>query len=262
MTLDFSCPVAAWNHVTVPFAGFDDWRKQVVAQRQSASLAQTSKLGDQQTMASAEAMFRAIDAAGWQGRSFENWGIVSAPQFLGRMTVAAAVERYRAQEVRGTSPRHIPTLSQHAVAGTLSVIFQCRGPCFGAGGSQGSVRDALVTAASLVSSGLAAGVWVTFSQWSPEPLPQRSEEENMGAECHAVALAVVPEDSAESQFGLGIRFRPTLCDREALPTVREVGSFLESSATSASWGRSLGPGLWLELRRCSGAVVTSEPRVA
>ncbi|MEY4180178.1 MAG: hypothetical protein RLY70_3752 [Planctomycetota bacterium] len=192
MTLDLCCPVAAYGHATVPFAGFDEWRKTNCQKRQSAAFAQTCKLGDEQTMVAAEAMFRAIDSAGWSGRSFEDWGIVAAPQFLGRLRMWSAIERYRALEVRGASPRHIPTVSQHAVAGTLSVIFQCRGPCFGAGGSQGSLLDGFVNAASLAAGGIAPGFWLAISQWSPEPLPQASVADNGAARCHAAVLALLP----------------------------------------------------------------------
>lgn len=192
MTLDLCCPVAAWGHATVPFAGFDEWRKTNSQRRQSPAFAQTCKLGDEQTMVSAEAMFRAIESAGWTRRSFEDWGIVAAPQFLGRLRMWSAIERYRTLEVRGASPRHIPTVSQHAVAGTLSVIFQCRGPCFGAGGSQGSLLDGFVNAASLAAGGVAPGFWLAISQWSPEPLPQATDAENGAARCHAAVLALLP----------------------------------------------------------------------
>jgi hypothetical protein len=184
--------VAAYGHATVPFAGFDEWRKTNCQKRQSAAFTQTCKLGDEQTMVAAEAMFRAIESAGWSGRSMEDWGIVAAPQFLGRLRMWSAIERYRTLEVRGASPRHIPTVSQHAVAGTLSVIFQCRGPCFGAGGSQGSLLDGFVNAASLAAGGIAPGFWLAISQWSPEPLPEASDADNGAARCHAAVLALLP----------------------------------------------------------------------
>lgn len=103
MTLDLCCPVAAYGHATVPFAGFDEWRKTNCQKRQSTAFAQTCKLGDEQTMVAAEAMFRAIDSAGWSGRSLEEWGIVAAPQFLGRLRMWSAIERYRAGSSRGVA---------------------------------------------------------------------------------------------------------------------------------------------------------------
>ncbi len=287
MTLDLCCPVAAWGHATVPFAGFDEWRKTNSQRRQSAAFAQTCKLGDEQTMVSAEAMFRAIESAGWTGRSFEDWGIVAAPQFLGRLRMWSAIERYRALEVRGASPRHIPTVSQHAVAGTLSVIFQCRGPCFGAGGSQGSLLDGFVNAASLAAGGVAPGFWLAISQWSPEPLPQAADAENGAARCHAAVLALLPpvplhtgtddtestdgsdgsEDRAsqaahEAEFELMVRFRPTLHRHEVDATVADVQDFLQASTAPGSvWKRSLAAGVWVELRR-RRARFAALPRVA
>ncbi|MFM7070209.1 MAG: hypothetical protein ACKO38_00240 [Planctomycetota bacterium] len=277
MTLDLCCPVAAWGHATVPFAGFDDWRKANCQKRQSAAFAQTCKLGDEQTMVAAEAMFRAIDSAGWSGRSFEEWGIVAAPQFLGRLRMWSAIERYRALEVRGASPRHIPTVSQHAVAGTLSVIFQCRGPCFGAGGSQGSLLDGFVNASSLAAGGMAPGFWLAISQWSPEPLPQASDAENAEARCHAAVLALLPpvpagpqpddgsrtkKDAEDAEFELAVRFRPTLHRHEVDANVSDVQDFLDASTAPGSvWKRSLAAGVWVELRR-RRARFAALPRVA
>ena len=67
MTFDLSCSVAAWSHATAPYLGFDEWRKQLVGLRSSPTLAQVCKLGDEQTIVSAEAMYRAMDQAGWSG---------------------------------------------------------------------------------------------------------------------------------------------------------------------------------------------------
>lgn len=265
MTLDLCCPVAAYGHATVPFAGFDEWRKTNCQKRQSAAFAQTCKLGDEQTMVAAEAMFRAIESADWSGRSFEEWGIVAAPQFLGRLRMWSAIERYRTLEVRGASPRHIPTVSQHAVAGTLSVIFQCRGPCFGAGGSQGSLLDGFVNASSLAAGGMAPGFWLAISRWSPEPLPQASDAENAEARCHAAVLALLPpvptglqpdngsrtsNDAEDAEFELAVRFRPTLHRHEVDANVSDVQDFLDASTAPGSvWKRSLAAGVWVELRR-------------
>ncbi len=263
MTFDLSCSVAAWSHATAPYLGFDEWRKQLVGLRSSPMLAQVCKLGDEQTIVSAEAMYRAMDRAGWSGKNLDEWGIVSAPQFLGRMRMAAAVERFRLQNVRGASPRHIPTVSQHAVAGTLSVLFACRGPCFGAGGSQGSLRDALTTAVSLVAGHTTPGFWVTISQWTPELLPNVPDEQNASCECHAVAMAIVPEESPEAEFELGIRFQPTYSPAESEPQVAEFRDFLATQSPVGSvWGRSLAPGLWLGIRRRREFVPSANPRVA
>jgi hypothetical protein len=219
----------------VPFAGFDDWRKSTSLKRQSAAFTQTCKLGDEQTIVSAEAMFRAIESANWSGRSFEDWGIVAAPQFLGRLRMWSAIERYRTLEVRGASPRHIPTVSQHAVAGTLSVIFQCRGPCFGAGGSQGSLLDGFVNAASLAAGGIASGFWLAISQWSPELLPNATDAENGQARCHAAVLALLPpvplrtgSDSPSSQD------RGTSTDSSDVTASHTAASHTAASHTAAS----------------------------
>lgn len=269
MPLDISCPVVAWSHVQVAWSQFDAWRDELVARRSSPTLSQVCKLGDEQTVVTTEAIFRAIDAAGWQNRSFEEWGVISAPQFLGRLRLAAAVDRYNTLEVRGTSPRIIPTLSQHAVAGSLSVVFQCRGPSFGVGGSQGALADALVNAASLVASGMCPGFWVTCSHWTPELLPYVPEEQNASAVCHALALAIVPadqQDATNAPFELSLRFRPTLSDTESFPTIPALANFLAGKTSEESvWNQTLAPGLCAQLHRRAAsvaAVPTSVPRTA
>ena len=121
----------------------------------------------------------------------------------------------------------------------------------------------LVTAASLVASGMAPGFWVTFSQWSPELLPNAPDERNAVARCHAVALAIVPQDSPDAAFELALRFRPTMSGSDVEPKVSDVQDFLgATTAPGAAWGRSLAPGIWVELRRRKTSAPAALPRVA
>ncbi|MFO0901940.1 MAG: hypothetical protein U0939_03005 [Pirellulales bacterium] len=268
MPLDISCPVVAWSHVQAPWSQFDAWRDELIARRNSPALSQICKLGDEQTVVSTEAIFRAIDAAGWHDRSFADWGVISAPQFLGRLRMAGAVDRYKTLEVRGTSPRIIPTLSQHAVAGSLSVVFKCQGPSFGVGGSQGSLGDALVNAASLVASGMCPGFWVTCSHWTPEVLPYVPPEQNAEAVCHALALAIVPAEGDAPQsapFELSVRFQPTLAQDSSFAAIPDLAQFLvgsEASHEANAWNLALAPGLCAQVRRRSAAAATSKTKTA
>src|SRR5580692_3155993 len=67
------------------------------------------------------------------------WGVVAAPRWPGRFGTATAIERLRADGPRGVSPLAIPTLCLHALSGTVSLVFQMRGPNFGVGGGPTNV---------------------------------------------------------------------------------------------------------------------------
>src|SRR5205823_2480660 len=88
---------------------------------------------------------------GWHDRSFAEWGLIAAPRFLGRIIAAGAMARFKTQGVPGMSPLIIPTLSLHAVAGSLSLALQTHGFNYGVGGGHGHLAEALLT-------GLAPGV--------------------------------------------------------------------------------------------------------
>src|SRR5262249_28604159 len=132
------------------------------------------KHADHQTVLGLAALLRAIDGAGWQGRSFEDWGLIAAPRFLGRISTAASIARFKERGVPGMSPRISPTMSLHAVAGSLSMALKAHGFNYGVGGGHGHLGEALLTALAAREVHGASGIWVVVTQFSPEPVPDTS----------------------------------------------------------------------------------------
>jgi hypothetical protein len=148
------------------------------------------KHADEQTVAALGAVFGAIDHGRLTGTDFTNWGIVAAPYFLGRATLAAALQRYAAEGAWGISPHFIPHRSQHAVSGTISQAFKIHGPNFGTGGGPGGAVEALLAGAVLVEGNRLPGVWVVLTGWDPELIPDQSGRPTTTSVCRAVALAL------------------------------------------------------------------------
>src|SRR4051794_23380108 len=98
------CGLEAWGGVAVPWG-------ELPTLRQSPGLApltQHLKTSDDQTVLAAAAVQRALDCAGWKGRSFQDWGVVAAPRSLGRCRIAITCARYRRNLLRGYNPLIIP----------------------------------------------------------------------------------------------------------------------------------------------------------
>jgi hypothetical protein len=163
------------------------------------------KHADHQTVLGLAAVLRAIDGFGWHGRSFEDWGLIAAPRFLGRILVAAAMERFKNRGVPGMSPLIIPTLSLHAVAGSLSLALKTHGFNYGVGGGHGHLAEALLAGLASCDDGAVPGVWVVATQFSPEPVPDVSGNCVNTSFGHAVALALTPEaDASGSRLNLRV----------------------------------------------------------
>ena len=170
------------------------------------------KHADEQTVAALTAVRRAIADAGWQGRSFVDWGVLAAPNFLGRRGIAQSLRAFAAEGPWGISPQLIPNNSLHAVSGTISQALGLHGPNFGIGGGPNAVRDALPLALTLVA-GL-PGLWLVLTGYEREWVPADSDAIDPAEppSCLAVALALVPDAAAVLQFTL----RATAPD-DALP---------------------------------------------
>ncbi len=158
---------------------------------------------DEQTVAGLAAVLHAIHDFKMNAADFRDWGIVAAPCFLGRATLAVALQRLAAEGAWGISPHVIPHRSQHAVAGTISQVLKIFGPNLGTGGGPGSVVQALLAGSVLLYGNRLPGVWIVATEWEPEAIPDANGRINPDAVCHALALAVVAARSGWQ----GVRLR-------------------------------------------------------
>jgi hypothetical protein len=160
----------------------------------------TLRYSDEQTIAALAAVVKAIGQIGQAGRGrFEQWGVVAAPRFLGRANLTVALNRFGAEGVWGVSPHLIPHFALHSQTGTLSLALGIHGPNLGIGGGLYSATEGLLAALTWLQSGVVPGVWVVFSGWYPELIPDREGDPIGELECQALALALVPANSPQVQ---------------------------------------------------------------
>lgn len=162
------------------------------------------KHADHQTVLALAAVLRAVDAFGWHDRSFHDWGLIAAPRFLGRILVAASMDRFQKRGVPSMSPLIIPTLSLHAVAGSLSLALKTHGFNYGVGGGHGHLAEALLTGLAARDDNGVAGVWVVATQFSPEPIPDTAGHSLTPSFGFGVALALTSSPPSRSRWNLRI----------------------------------------------------------
>jgi hypothetical protein len=150
------------------------------------------KHADEQSVIALAAVLRAIDGHGLAAVDFTDWGILAAPRFVGRVALAAAIQRYAVEGAWGISPHLIPHRSLHAVSGTISQALKIHGPNFGVGGGPFGAGEALLTAAALLGTTPIPGVWVVLTGWDPEPIPDREGTTSTPSVCRGLALALTP----------------------------------------------------------------------
>jgi hypothetical protein len=146
------------------------------------------KHSTEQTVLAVAAVVRAAEA-GSLG-SFDDWGVIVAPRWLGRAGTAAVVERFHAVGVRGVGPHAIPNLSMHAAAATVSLCLGAHGPVFGAGGGPGHVADGLLAGLAAQLGRDSPGTWLALTEW---------DGDETAGEGRAIALALAPADIRQHQ---------------------------------------------------------------
>jgi len=198
------CAVEAYGVVKVPVEDIAALRKAPGPLGGRTIPASLLKHADHQTVLALAAVLRAIDDFGWHDRSFHDWGLIAAPRFLGRILVAASMDRFRKRGVPSMSPLIIPTLSLHAVAGSLSLALKTHGFNYGVGGGHGHLAEALLTGLAARDDNGVPGVWVVATQFSPEPVPDTSGHSLTPSFGYGVALALTSSPPARSRWNLRI----------------------------------------------------------
>jgi hypothetical protein len=185
---------------------------------------------------------------GQPAQAFTDWGVVSGPRFLGREPLAKQLDKFRSQGPLGASPLITPYLSLHAVSGIITLALQIHGPNLGVGGSRGNVEEALLTGLAMQQEQNLPGVWVTASEWDPEPIPGDAGQHPEPV-CRAVAFAL----TSAAANGSRLRLRLIMNDNHrdcSPPTVANLARFLTDHADSSrheNWRCQLGGNGILEL---------------
>jgi hypothetical protein len=203
-----ACAVEAWGVVRVPVGEIQPLRKgpgPLLGTKIPPSLL---KHADHQTVLALAALLRAADRAGWRDRSFAEWGVIAAPRFLGRIVAAAAMARFGQTGAAGVSPLIIPTLSLHAVAGSLSLAIKAHGFNYGVGGGPGHLAEALVAGLAARGDHDVPGIWVVATGFDPEPVPDVSGQSLTASTGYGVALALSVA-SAPDRSRLNLRLVPS-----------------------------------------------------
>src|SRR5262245_1233192 len=150
------------------------------------------KHADEQTVVGISALLHAVQAAGWNGKSFDDWGAIGVPRFVGRMSIAFTVSKSLHDPSWSVSPNVIPNQSLHSLSGTISLALGLHGPNFGVGGGHNAVAEGLLTALSVMQTGRHPGLWVVLTQFDPEPCPDENGLPSNSVTCRAAALALLP----------------------------------------------------------------------
>src|SRR5262249_21327324 len=105
--------VAAAGSIALPLADVEALRNNPGPSAQP-QVAKALRNADEQTIAGAAAILRAIESRGWQDESFRDWGVVGCPRFLGRMVITALLHRYFEDSKYSINPHVIPNYSLHS----------------------------------------------------------------------------------------------------------------------------------------------------
>lgn len=150
------------------------------------------KHADEQTVVGLCAVYQAIRQGGLQATDFRDWGVLAAPRFLGRATMAAALQRFAAEGAWGVSPHLIPHRSLHSISGTVSQALKIHGPNFGVGGGREGAVEALLAATALLECRHLPGVWLVLTCLDPELPPDENGRLPPGTQAMALALGLTP----------------------------------------------------------------------
>jgi hypothetical protein len=262
------CDVLAHAAISVPLDQFAALRRQPGPEVGAHLPANFLKHSDEQTVAGLASVLQAIHTAGIEPTSLGAWGIVAAPCFLGRGTLVASVARYAIEGAWGMSPHFIPHKSQHAVSGTISQALKIHGPNFGTGGGPWGAVEAVLAGAVLAETAGLPGVWVVFTGWNPEYVPNADGAPTAPVECQAVALALVRARVEHKGFRIRVvpparmgsvaASAPVVYPMPRLLTLVNLLSKPPEPAESIVWG--LEGGGWFEIGSCNPASTLPAPK--
>jgi hypothetical protein len=238
------CGLAGWGMVRIPWAEIAQWRKNP-GPAAGLTPGPHLKLVDEQTVLATAAILKAIQRGGWSPTSFQDWGVLAAPKYLGRARVAQAISRYHKQGGRSVSPLTIPTLSQHSVAGTVCLVLGSRGPNLGVSGGSTQVGEVLLNAMSLFAGHPCPGIWGVMTAWDPEPIPDGTGQIAKPTTGIGVALALVRQASAGEVRLVDCHADDQVSTGHA--TLDDLADFLARADSAPTWRFGIKGGGYLEI---------------
>jgi hypothetical protein len=245
--LSFSAAVGAWGAVRLGLPQIAPLRKKIPAWAPQGTAGHFLKYADEQTVAAVAAVDRAIESFGADFALKQNWPIIAAPRFLGRVAGPAVIHGYDTGGPQSVSPHIIPQNSLHSVSGALSILLASRGPNFGIGGGPESLDDALLATFSLPSRDV-LGCWLVATAWDPEPVADRNCRFLNEPVCHAFAMTLQFAGTSSSQGELrlrtGVARRGPSGSQRGAASVPDIVSQLEQAESTGefrlawplSWG--------------------------
>lgn len=192
---------------------------------------------DEQTVVGLAAVLRAMDEGPLRDTCFDDWGVVAAPMFPGRLGGAATFRKYQQGGPAAISPHIIPQNSLHSVSSAISISLAMRGPNFGIGGGPEALAEGLTVAMTLLDTSDLPGLWLVLTQWAPEPVPDGQGSTQTETICLAVALGLLRR---VEQSARGMTLRLTAAARPDA-TGRKVRVVSETAESSDETGAVEGP---------------------
>ena len=162
---------------------------------------------DEQTVVGLAAVLQAMGSSALRDTCYDDWGVVAAPVFPGRMGGAGTFTKFREGGCAAISPHIIPQNSLHSVAGAISICLGMHGPNFGIGGGPDALAEGLTVALGLVDQSSLPGLWLVLTQWSPEPVPDGRGSTQTETTCHgdrpgAASRRRTRDDAADDAAGV------------------------------------------------------------
>jgi hypothetical protein len=187
-----ACSLAAWGVVVASVAELPALRDQPGGPDAPAIAPRFLRHSDEQTVVGLAAVLRAMSDAALRGTCYDDWGVVAAPVFPGRLGGAGTFTKFHEGGPAAISPHIIPQHSLHSVSSAISICLGMRGPNFGIGGGRQALAEGLTVAMSLVDQSTLPGLWLVLTQWAPEPVPDGRGSTQTETVCMGVALALLP----------------------------------------------------------------------
>jgi hypothetical protein len=217
---DVCCRLAAHAGVALPAESLAGLRQKPGPAPGTPLPANFLKQADEQTVAALIAVYCAMHAHGLDLASQGDWGVIAAPQLLGRTHMASAMQRFAEEGAWGISPHLIAHRSLHAVSGTISQALGLHGPNFGVGGGLDGVAEAFLVAAALLADGRLPGLWLVLTHGAPDSRQALVPAGNV--DWHAAAFALTPTVAAPA--GPTLRIAAGLCAGDPVPVVDDASS--------------------------------------